>query len=304
VCAAALAVLRTVEEEGLLDASVQLGDRLRSGIASLRHPLVAEVRGLGLWLGIVLAEPVAAAAERCARDAGFLINAAAPDVLRLAPPLVVSTAQLDAAQPWLPLYRRLTSPAGRRYLAGWTTETELHVLAPRLLARRASNVEGSVELLMLAPAALFARRLVGASNPRLPPPFGVRSFRRYLHWAWLVEGAAQYFSGQAAHVRPAVTRRMREGSAPAFPPAVRDAALLGGTLFDLLAREEGEAAAVALATAAHHERPEDAIVAAFNGRPLRHTEGTWRAHLERLAGGGEPVVRREARAPLRPPSRR
>ncbi|MDP9383765.1 MAG: hypothetical protein M3P50_00750, partial [Actinomycetota bacterium] len=137
-----------------------------------------------------------------------------------------STAQLDAAQPWLPLYRRLTAPAGRRYLAGWTTETELHVLAPRLLARRASNVEGSLELLMLAPAALFARRLVGAANPGLPPPFGIRSFRRYLRWAWLVEGAAQYFSGQGAHVRPAVTRRMREGPAPAFPPAVGDAALL------------------------------------------------------------------------------
>ena len=195
-----------------------------------------------------------------------------------------SAAQLDAAQPWLPLHRRLTAPAGRRYLVGWTTETELHVLAPRLLARRASNVEGSVELLMLAPAALFARRVVGANNSRLPPPFGPRSFRRYLRWAWLVEGAAQYFSGQAAHVRPAVSRRMREGPAPEFPPAVRDAAMLGGTLFDLLGREQGEPAAVALATAAGADSPEQAIVTAFEGRPLRHTEGTWRAHLQRLAG--------------------
>lgn len=215
-----------------------------------------------------------------------------------------STVQLDAAQPWLPLHRRLTAPAGRRYLVGWTTETELHVLAPRLLARRASNVEGSVELLMLAPAALFARRLVGASNPRLPPPFGVRSFRRYLRWAWLVEGAAQYFSGQARHLRPAVTRRMRDGPAPAFPPAVGDAALLGGTLFDLLAREEGEAAAVRLATAAHHERSEDAIVEAFKGRPLRHTEGAWRSHLERLAATAEPPVSRTRPAPHRPRSPR
>lgn len=215
-----------------------------------------------------------------------------------------STAQLDAAQPWLSLHRRLTAPAGRRYLVGWTTETELHVLAPRVLARRASNVEGSIDLLMLAPAALFARRLVGASNPRLPPPFGIRSFRRYLHWAWLVEGAAQYFSGQARHLRPAVTRRMREGPAPAFPPAVRDAALLGGTVFDLVAREEGEGAAVALATAAGHERSEDAIVEAFKGRPLRHTEGTWRAHLERLAGTADAPVSRTRPARHRPPSRR
>jgi len=194
-----------------------------------------------------------------------------------------SVAQLDAAQPWLPLHRRLTAPAGRRYLVGWTTETQLHVLAPRLLAKRASNVEGSVELLMLAPAALFARRVVGANNARLPPPFEPRSFKRYLRWAWLVEGAAQYFSGQTRHVRPAIARRMREGPPPAFPPALGDAALLGGTLFDLLGREEGQAAAVALATAADARSPEAALVHAFKGRPLRHTEGTWRAHLERLA---------------------
>jgi hypothetical protein len=195
-----------------------------------------------------------------------------------------SVAQLDAAQPWLPLHRRLTAPAGRRYLVGWVTERELHVLAPRRLATRASNVEGSVEMLMLAPAALFARRVVGAANAQLPPPFGPRSFKRYLRWAWLVEGAAQYFSGQTRHVKPAVARRMREGSPPAFPPAVADAALLGGTVFDLVAREEGKRAAVALATAADAASPQAALELAFKGRPLRHTEGTWRAHLERLAG--------------------
>jgi acetylornithine/N-succinyldiaminopimelate aminotransferase len=102
VCAAALAVLRTVEQEGLLEAAVALGGRLRSGIAALGHPLVREVRGLGLWLGIVLREPVAAAAERAAREAGFLVNAAAPDVLRLAPPLVVPAAQLDSFVAALP----------------------------------------------------------------------------------------------------------------------------------------------------------------------------------------------------------
>lgn len=196
-----------------------------------------------------------------------------------------SAALLDAAQPWLPLHRRLTAPAGRRYLVGWTAPSELHCLAPRQLARRASNVEGSVELLMLAPAALFARRVVGAANVRLPPPFGPRSFGRYLRWAWLVEGAAQWFSGQAAHVRPAVARRMREGSAPAFPPALADAPLLGGTLFSLLAREEGEVACVRLATAAHSTSPQAALRKAFAGRPLHHTEAAWRADLDRLTYG-------------------
>ena len=138
-----------------------------------------------------------------------------------------SAAQLDAAEPWLPLQRRLTAPAGRRYLVGWAAERELHVLAPRLLAQRASNVEGSLELLMLAP--------VGAALPALrrrQPPRACRrrsgraASLRWLRWAWLLEGAAQYFSGQTAHVRPAITRRLRESGAAGVParPARRRAA--------------------------------------------------------------------------------
>src|SRR3954453_11258179 len=148
-----------------------------------------------------------------------------------------SPSQLDAAQPGVPLARRLTAPAARRYVVGWAGPRELHVLAPRLLAHRASNVEGSLELLMLAPSALLPRSYVAANHSGMPPPFGPRTFARWLRWAWLVEGAAQYFSGQVRHVRPAVARRLREGGPPSFPPGRRDAALLGGTVFDLLARE-------------------------------------------------------------------
>jgi hypothetical protein len=203
-----------------------------------------------------------------------------------------SAAQLDAAEPWLPLQRRLTAPAGRRYLVGWAAERELHVLAPRLLAQRASNVEGSLELLMLAPAALLARRYVAANHAGMPPPFGPRSFARWLRWAWLLEGAAQYFSGQVRHVRPAVTRRLRESGAPSFPPARRDAALLGGTVFDLLAREEGERACVALACGPHRDGARGALARAFGGRGLRHTEAAWRSHLARLGEPGGPRTRR------------
>jgi len=95
-CAAALAVLDTIERDGLLASADRLGRRLRDGIGALGHPLVSHVRGHGLWLGVVLREPVAAAVETAARAAGFLLNAAAPDVLRLAPPLVLTEAQVDA----------------------------------------------------------------------------------------------------------------------------------------------------------------------------------------------------------------
>jgi hypothetical protein len=145
---------------------------------------------------------------------------------------------------------------------------------------------------MLAPSGLLARRYLGANHPGLPPPFGPRRFARYLRWAWLVEGAAQWFSGQARHVRPAVARRLHEGPAPGFPPSRRDAALLGGTVFDLLAREEGEAACVELACGPHPGGAGQALMQAFGGRALRHSEAAWRTHLGRLADPAEPPPRR------------
>jgi len=195
-----------------------------------------------------------------------------------------STAALWLASPYLPLARALTAPAGRRYLVGWFGAREIHVLAPRLLAGRASQVPGSRELLMLAPTALYASVVVGANNAELPPPFRPSSFMRYLRWAWLAQGAAQYFSGQVPHLRPAIARRLHEGAAPAFPPSARDAALLGGTVLDLLAREEGDAAVVKLVSRLDPGGSQAALEGAFRGRALSHTAGTWRAHLSRLAG--------------------
>jgi len=72
-----------------------LGKTLSHGIESLRHPLVGHVRGRGLLQGIVLTAEAAKPVEVAARDAGFLVNAAAPDVVRLAPPLVITEAQID-----------------------------------------------------------------------------------------------------------------------------------------------------------------------------------------------------------------
>ena len=196
--------------------------------------------------------------------------------------------QLDAAAPLLPLLRRLSAASARRYVVGWAGEHELHVLSPRILAKRASNVEGSLEMLMLAPVALLARRIVSEANPVLHPKLGPRMLARYTRSAWLLEGAAQYFSRQVDHARPAIAVRLRESTQPAFPPRRADAMLLGGSVFDLLAREEGDAAAVGLARGGLN------LKSAFNGRPLRHTEVTWRAHLARMAEGRLPP-RRPAR---------
>jgi hypothetical protein len=156
------------------------------------------------------------------------------------------------------------------------------MLAPRVLAHRASNVEGSLEMLMLSPSALLARRYVAAGHPPLPPPVSPRRLARWSRWAWLVEGAAQWLSGQTRHVRPAVARRLREGGEPSFPPARADALLLGGSIFALLAREQGDRACVTLARGPHPDGPIRALEVAFP-RALRHTESAWRSHLARLA---------------------
>lgn len=95
-CAAGLAVIDTIAADGLLDQVKERGERLRGGIEGFAHPLVSHVRGAGLLLGIVLTEPLAAQVQRAAQDAGFLVNAPAPDVVRLMPPYVLSEAEVDA----------------------------------------------------------------------------------------------------------------------------------------------------------------------------------------------------------------
>ncbi|CRK52105.1 N-acetylornithine aminotransferase [Rhodococcus sp. RD6.2] len=103
VCAAAaLAVLRTVEQEDLISHADAVGKSIAAGIEALGHPLVDHVRGSGLLLGVVLTDTVAPAVEAAARNAGYLVNAAAPDVIRLAPPLIITEEQAQGFVSALP----------------------------------------------------------------------------------------------------------------------------------------------------------------------------------------------------------
>jgi acetylornithine/N-succinyldiaminopimelate aminotransferase len=94
-CAAALAVLDTIERDGLLAHVTSVGEHLAAGLKAVDHPLVAGVRGAGLWRAIVLTADVAPDVEAAARRAGFLVNAVQPDAIRLAPPLILSAAEAD-----------------------------------------------------------------------------------------------------------------------------------------------------------------------------------------------------------------
>ncbi len=94
-CAAALAVLDTIEREGLLENAVKVGDRLAAA-GQIDSPQLTGVRGRGLWLALALSGAVAATVEDEARNTGFLVNAVQPDAVRLAPPLVLTVDEADS----------------------------------------------------------------------------------------------------------------------------------------------------------------------------------------------------------------
>ncbi|GEE03191.1 acetylornithine aminotransferase [Gordonia spumicola] len=112
--AAAVAVLKHIDANGLCERVDSLGKSLAADVEALGHPLVAHVRGDGLLLGIVLTEPLSAQVDAAAKRAGYLLNAPAPNVLRLAPPLILSDEQADAFVADLPGILDAAQKAGTR----------------------------------------------------------------------------------------------------------------------------------------------------------------------------------------------
>ena len=100
--AAGLAVLDTIDKDGLLAHATTVGNHLADSVVALGHPLISGVRGVGLLRAIVLSADVAVAVADRALSAGFIINAPTPDALRLTPPLVVTTEQIGTFVAALP----------------------------------------------------------------------------------------------------------------------------------------------------------------------------------------------------------
>lgn len=98
--AAALAVLDTIEADSLLETTVQRGEQLATLLAAQSG--VVEVTGAGLMRGAELDGPYAVQAVAAAREAGFILNATGPSRLRLVPPLVITSGDLDALDAALP----------------------------------------------------------------------------------------------------------------------------------------------------------------------------------------------------------
>jgi acetylornithine/N-succinyldiaminopimelate aminotransferase len=94
--AAALATLRVIDDEGLMDNARTMGARLADGLRALPH--VTEVRGRGLMVGVETDGPIARAAMAIARDEHhLLVNATGDTTLRIVPPLTISAEEVDEA---------------------------------------------------------------------------------------------------------------------------------------------------------------------------------------------------------------
>jgi acetylornithine aminotransferase len=98
--AAGLAVIATIDKDGLLDRTAKLGQRLRDGLAA--EPRVTEVRGEGLLVGVDLAGEYSAGVAAAALAHGFIVNNPTPARLRFAPPLVLEESDVDAFLTALP----------------------------------------------------------------------------------------------------------------------------------------------------------------------------------------------------------
>jgi hypothetical protein len=189
-------------------------------------------------------------------------------------------AWLAAAHPLLPAVRWSAAPAARRYLAGWPMAGEIHTLNDSWMERRSAG-EDSLHALRGTAERVYCQIVLAANNHGLPPMWTPRRFITYLRWAWLVEGAAQYLTGQMGLFRAAVITRLREGERPAFPPSRRDALILGGTVFDLLERTKGPDACIRMVSRLHREGARGNLELAFEAR-MREIERAWRAHLDEI----------------------
>ena len=92
--ATANAVLGEIESAGLVENAARRGEELRAAIRAIDSPLVEEVRGQGLLIGIGLREPVAAQLSDAALRNGLIINAANDSSMRIAPPLIIGDAEV------------------------------------------------------------------------------------------------------------------------------------------------------------------------------------------------------------------
>jgi acetylornithine/N-succinyldiaminopimelate aminotransferase len=97
--AAAVAVMRAITSEGLVDHAAEMGDYLAESLSALAEngAPIAGIRGRGLMLGVALESDIARDVARAALDGGLIVNAIGDRTLRLVPPLIITREEVDIA---------------------------------------------------------------------------------------------------------------------------------------------------------------------------------------------------------------
>ncbi len=192
-------------------------------------------------------------------------------------------ASLALSHPMMAVSWRAAYPDARPYVTGWFNPREMHVLSPQALRARATGISGSYEMLRLAPASLYTKRVICESNAELVTARAAARRALETRWAWLLEGCARWLSGESDHADGVVAAYVRQGNKVSFPPTARDAPILAPTLMEMLAQQQGEQAVATIATSLPAQGPRAALTKAFGGRALMNIESDWRRHLQELA---------------------
>lgn len=95
-CAVSIAALDVIEEENLVDRSLKLGNYFVERLKEINNPIIKEIRGRGLFIGVELTEPARSYCEKL-KENGLLCKETHDTVIRFAPPLVINEEELDWA---------------------------------------------------------------------------------------------------------------------------------------------------------------------------------------------------------------
>lgn len=94
-CACGICVIQELLEHGVLENAKSIGAYFQEQLKKLSSPLIAEVRGMGLMIGVEMTEDIAKTVQKRLQEKGILVGAVGSKILRLVPPLIVTEPEVD-----------------------------------------------------------------------------------------------------------------------------------------------------------------------------------------------------------------
>jgi hypothetical protein len=168
----------------------------------------------------------------------------------------------------------MTDGQVRRLVTGIGVGASVHCLSPSALRPRIGDRQTDErEFMRKSVAAAVAQHLIATSVPTMATTRAVLGRHAWLSW-----GAGQWLSGQTEHAAGFIRRRLRRVERSSYPPRRADAILLGGTVLEFVAHEQGRAAALALL-----RKGIDRSQTGLADGDSAHAAGPWRTYLARRA---------------------